>query len=401
MLFVDFFYTLKDHGVPITTQYILEFQEAMDKGLAEDLDDLYNLLRLICVKRIEHMDGFECAFSKYFFGIEMPKAGQRTDLFTLLESKPFKDWLNKQIKDGKLDYSDVRWRIPPNDLFKKFLKTLAEQNEEHHGGSKWVGTAGTSPYGHSGKSSGGLRVMGPSTKKSALKTIGERRYLDYADTAKIRAENLRQALEAFKNMVPAGPKTDLDLDETVYRTAKNAGEIELIFRSELRDKIKVVLLMDNGGYSMDPHAAIVSLVFSKIKDRFKDVKTYYFRNCIYGNIFTDPGRLKKLPTDKFLLQDPDTRVLVIGDASMAHEELLDSEGAIEYGVNDEEPGKVWLQRIHDRFNYSVWLNPITKSYWPEAYGCDTIGAIGNIFHMEDLTLSGIKNAVDYINQQKG
>lgn len=399
MLFIDFFYELKDNGVPITTQYILELQEALEKGLAEDINDLYNLLRLICVKRIEHMDGFECAFSKYFFGIEMPKPGQYIDLFTLLESKPFKEWLDRQIKEGKLEFSDVRWRIPPQELFKKFMKTLAEQNEEHHGGNKWIGTEGRSPFGHSGKSSGGLRI-GPSTRKSALKTIGERRYINYADTAKIRAENLRQALETFKNMVPAGPKTDLDLDETVHRTAKNAGEIEFIFRPELRDKIKVAILIDNGGYSMDPYAALVSLVFSKIKDRFKDLSTYYFRNCIYGNIFSNMQRTEKMPTEKFLLKDPDTRVLIIGDASMAPEELLYRDGAIEFGVNDEEPGKVWLQRISDRFSYSVWLNPIRKSFWPEAYGRETIDAVSNIFHMEDLTLNGLKNAVEYINKQK-
>ncbi|MDY6964457.1 MAG: hypothetical protein SVM80_00595 [Halobacteriota archaeon] len=399
MLFVDFFYTLKKYGVPITTQYILELQEALDKGLAEDVNDLYNLLRLICVKRLEHMDGFECAFSEYFFGIEMPRAGEYTDLFTLLESKPFKEWLDRQIKEGKLNFGDVRWRIPPQELFQKFLKTLAEQNEAHHGGNKWIGTEGRSPYGHSGKSRGGLRI-GPSTRKSALKTIGERRYINYSDTAKIRAENLRQALETFKNMVPAGPKTDLDLDETVHRTAKNAGEIEFIFKPELRDKIKVILLVDNGGYSMDPFAALVSLVFSKIKDRFKDLSTYYYRNCIYGNLFSNMTRTEKYPTEMLLKQDPDTRVLIIGDASMAPEELFYPQGSIEYGVNDEEPGEVWLKRISSRFKYSVWLNPISKSYWAEAYGNETISAIGKIFHMEDLTLNGLKKAVDYINKQK-
>ena len=400
MLFIDFFYTLKEYGVPITTQYILELQEALEKGLAEDVDDLYNLLRLICVKRIEHMDGFECAFSKYFFGIEMPQAGEHIDFFTLLESKPFKEWLDRQIKEGKIDFGDARWRIPPQDLFKQFLKTLAEQNEAHHGGNKWIGTGGGSPYGHSGKKGGGLRVMGPSTRKSALKTIGERRYINYADTSKIRSENLRQALETFKNMVPAGPKTDLDLDETVYRTARNAGEIEFIFKSELRDKIKVALLLDNGGYSMDPYAALVSLVFLKIKDRFKDLNTYYFRNCIYGNIFSDMSRTKKYPTEKLLAQDPDTRVLIIGDASMAPEELFYADGAIEYGLNDEEPGAEWLKRISNRFRCSVWLNPIRKSFWPKAYGDYTIAAIKEIFYMEDLTLGGIKNAVSYMNEQK-
>jgi hypothetical protein len=399
MFFVDFFYTLKNYGVPVTIQYILELQEALEKGLARDIDDLYNLLRLICVKKIEHLDKFDRAFSKYFYGIELPKSEEITNLSKLLENKPFREWLETQIIEGRLKTDDIRWKLPPEELFKRFLKTLAEQTEAHHGGNKWIGTGGTSPFGHSGKSYGGIRVYGTSERRSAIKTIGERRYINYSDDAGLKAENIRQILGTFKNMVPIGPKTDLDLEETIYRTAKNAGEIEFVFKSELRDNIRVALLIDNGGYSMDPYVSLVSLIFSKIKDRFKDLSTYYFRNCIYSDIFSDPQRLKKYPTKKFLSENPDTRVLIIGDASMAPEELFSPRGAIEYDINDIEPGKVWLQKIRDRFRYSVWLNPIRNSHWSDTYGNRTIRAIRQIYHMEDLTLGGIKNAVAYLNDQ--
>jgi Uncharacterized protein conserved in bacteria len=399
MFFVDFFYTLKNYGVPTTTQYILELQEGLKRGLAGNVDDLYNLLRLICVKRIEHLDNFDRAFSKYFYGIELPASGEMTDLNKLLENKPFREWLETQIKEGNLEPAEIQWKLPPEELFRRFLKTFEEQTEAHHGGNKWIGTGGTSPYGHSGNSYGGIRVYGESERQSALKTIGERRYINYSDNAGLRAENIRQVLGTFKNMVPIGPKTDLDLDETVYRTAKNAGELEFIFKPELRDNIRVALLIDNGGYSMSRYVSIVSLVFSKIKDRFKDLSIYYFRNCIYGNLFSDPQRIKKHPTKKFLSENPDTRVLIIGDASMAPEELFTPRGAIEYGVDDTEPGMVWLQRIRDRFSYSVWLNPIRSIYWSERYGNRTLREIRQIYHMEDLTLGGIKNAVTYLNEQ--
>ncbi|MHC1567794.1 MAG: hypothetical protein ACXQTD_08915 [Candidatus Syntropharchaeia archaeon] len=400
MFFIDFFYTLREYGVPITTQYILELCEALEKGLAENIDDLYNLLRAICVKRVEHIDNFERAFLKYFYGIELPKAGEELYLDSLLENKPFREWLETQIKEGKLKPEEIRWKIPPEELLRRFLETLARQTEAHHGGNRWIGTGGASPFGHSGNSYRGIRVYGTSLRRSALKTIGERRFINYSDDAGLKAENIRQVLGTFKNMVPVGPKTELDLDETIYRTGKNAGEIEFVFKPELRDKIRVMLLIDNGGYSMEPYVNLVSLVFSKIKDRFKDLSIYYFRNCIYGNVFLDPQRLKRYPTEKLLEENPETRVLIIGDAAMAPEELIYPGGAIEYGVDDSEPGKVWLQRIRERFRYSVWLNPIRKNLWSKVHGSWTIREIGKIFHMEDLTLGGIKNAVAYLNDQK-
>ncbi len=400
MLFTDFFYTMKEYGVPITTQYILEFREAVEKGLASNLEELYLLLRLICVKRIEHMDSFERAFAKYFYNLELPAPEDTTNLGKLLENKPFQDWLNRELKKGNLTWEDIHYRMPPDELFKRFIETVMKQMDAHHGGDKWIGTNGSSPFGHSGTSPYGIRVYGDSAYQSAIKMIGERRYADYSSKAELRAENVRQVLGTLKNMVPAGPVTELDLDETIYRTARNGGEIEMVFTGELRDKIKVALLMDNGGYSMDPYMRLIKLVFSKTADRFKELSTYYFHNCIYGTVFTDAARSKPYPMEKFLTHNAETRVIIIGDASMAPEELMMPNGAIDYGVDDGEPGRVWLERMRDRFRYCVWLNPKLKEDWYMTHGSHTIDIIGRIIHMEDLTLEGIKNAVEYLNAQK-
>jgi len=395
MLFLNFFYILKDYGIPVTIENILELEKAMEKGLISNIDELYTVSKLICVKKIEDIDNFDRAFSWYFFGLDLPKIEDISDLYRLLENKPFKEWLDAEIKKGDLKLEDIRWNISPEELFKRFIETMMRQTEEHHGGDRWVGTDGTSPFGHSGRSYRGIRVYGESERMSAIKTIGERRYIDYSADSGLKSENIRQALGFLKNMVPKGPKDEIDLDETVYQTAKNGGEIEFVFKSELRDDINVVILIDNGGYSMTPYARIVSLIFSKMKDRFKDLSTYYFRNCIYGDLFIDPQRIKKYPTEKLLAKKPDTRIIIIGDASMAPEELFLSQGSIEYGVDDSKPGYYWLERISKRFRYCVWLNPIRKSRW-ESYGCRTFQEIRKIFHMEDLTLGGIKGMVEFL-----
>jgi len=395
MLFLDFFYILREYGVPVTIENILEFEKAIEKGLITDIDELYTVLKLIHVKRIEDIDNFDRAFSSYFLGLDLPKIEDISNLYRLLENKPFKEWLEAEIDKGNLRLDDVRWNIPPEELFKRFIETVMKQTEEHHGGSKWVGTEGTSPFGHSGKSHRGIRVYGESGRMSAIKVLGDRRYINYSVDAGLKSENIRQALGFLKNMVPKGPKDEIDLDETIYRTAKNGGEIEFIFKSELRDDINVALLIDNGGYSMTPYARSVSLVFSKMKDRFRDLSTFYFRNCIYGDLFTDMQRTKQYPTEKFLAKRPDTRVIIIGDASMAPEELFSPQGSIEYGVDDSKPGYYWLEQINKRFKYCVWLNPIRKSKW-DGYGSQTFQAIRKIFHMEDLTLGGIKGMVEYL-----
>ena len=218
--------------------------------------------------------------------------------------------------------------------------------------------------------------MGEGGRRSALKVIGERRYIDYSDDKSLSHANLSQALASLKSLKPAGPRDELDLDATIHESARNGGEIELVFRRALLDRIEVVLLIDNGGSSMIPHVALTRLLFAKVRDRFKRHDTYFFHNTIYGTVYKDAQRRLPLPVEKLLQRSPETRLLILGDASMAPEELLYPGGAITWGVHDAEPSLRWLERLRDRFRHSAWLNPIPKESWPEAYGRTTIKRIG-------------------------
>jgi uncharacterized protein with von Willebrand factor type A (vWA) domain len=242
-----------------------------------------------------------------------------------------------------------------------------------------------------------VRVFGEGGKLSATKVIGERRYVDYSDTNTLSGGNLAQALTSLKKLAPAGPRDQLDLDATIYQSARNGGEIDLVFRRDLLDRIEVVLLIDNGGTSMLPHVDLTRLLFAKVRDRIKRCHTYFFHNTIYGAVYKDAQRRQPLATAELLKRSQDTRLIIVGDASMAPEELVYPSGSIyfgeDYGVDDRESSLRWLERLRDRFRHAAWLNPIPKELWPNAYGRATIHRIGEVFPMEDLTLGGIKRAV--------
>jgi uncharacterized protein with von Willebrand factor type A (vWA) domain len=398
---MGFFYELREQGVPVSVKYILDYHEALQRGLGEGgLDQIYTLLRLICIKRLEHIDPFERTFARYFLGLELPPPGEPVDLDTLLESKPFKEWLTEYLEEEGMELKDFYYHERAEELLKRFLETVAAQTGAHHGGGRWIGTGGYSPFGHSGRAVRGFRVGGSSRGRSAIKVLGERRYSDYSPKAELKAENIRQVLGSLKHLVPAGPKTEIDLDETIRKTAKNAGEIELEFTSEIRDKIKVILMIDNGGYSMDRYVPLVRLVFNKMHDRFKELKTYFFHNCIYANIYTDARRISPISTEKLFQESKNTRLFIIGDAAMAPEELVMPGGAISWESHHTETGLSWLQRLRTHFPYSVWLNPIPAERWDYTWGNYTIRKVSEVFHMEDLTLDGLKNTVEYLEIQR-
>lgn len=391
-MFLPFFYQLRDQGIPISLQYILEFYQALEKRLAPDLDRLFILMRLIFVKKVEHFDAFEQTFAAYFLGAQ--RDGSQRFSVQDWEDKAFRRWLEQEIAKGSLP-DDALERLSLPELLQRFWEVAMEQRGKHRGGHTWVGTGGTSAFGHSGTEREGIRVYGDSLYGSALKVIGERRYMDYAASATLRSENLRQVLAALKHMAPAGPPTELDVDATIDRSCRNGGEIELVFKRELRDRIQLIVLLDNGGASMRPYLELVKLVFGQMRDQFRDLDYYYFHNCVYGCVYPDPQRLVPYPIHQMLRRDPNTRVIIIGDANMAPAELMVSNGAIDYFSKVRVPGRDWLQQIRNYFAHSVWLNPIPQTRWPSE--SQTIYQIGEIFPMEDLTLAGIRRAVEWLN----
>jgi hypothetical protein len=391
-MFLPFFYQLRDQGIPVSLKYVLEFYQALERGLAPDLDRLFILMRLIFVKKVEHFDVFEQAFASYFLGVE----GEATPRFSLQawEDKDFSRWLEEELAKGTLS-DDALERMSLSDLLQRFWEVATEQKGKHRGGHTWVGTGGTSPFGHTGAEREGIRVEGDSLHGSALKVIETRRYVDYAASATLRAENLRQVLAALKHLAPAGPPTELDVDETIDQSCRNGGEIELVFKRELKDRIQLMVLLDNGGASMRPYLDLVKLVFGLMRDQFKDLDYYYFHNCIYGCVYSDPQRLTPYPIYQMLRRDPETRLIIIGDANMAPAELMLSDGSIDYFSKVRVPGRDWLWQIRNYFGHSVWLNPILRNRWPQE--SQTIYQIGEIFPMEDLTLAGIRRGVEWLN----
>lgn len=398
-LFPDFVFLLREYGVPASPKDLLDLNAGFVKGLVKNLDDLFIFSRLSFVRRVEHMDGFERAFALYFYGIDIPPVAEGD--MSLLRTKAFRDWLDKAIASGELP-PRAKWDMKPEDLMKKFWETLKEQTKEHTGGNKWIGTGGNSPFGHSGNAEGGMRVGGGAGGGSALKVIGDRRYIAYSNQNTLRSDNLRQALETMKYLKHAGPYDELDLDETIRRTCKDGGEIEIVFKRDLRDKMSLVLLIDNGGYSMTPYVKITRLLFSKLKERFDEIKTYFFHNSIYEKVWVDERRIRSYETEKLLLKKTDTRIVIIGDATMAPEELASPYGSISgFELEDQRPSIQWLHRISQRFPNSVWLNPIPRTRWGGNYGAWTLKQIREIFHMEDLTLGGIKGMVEFLSDKSG
>jgi len=391
---IGFVYQLREAGIPVSVQYILEFYRALQQGLAPDLDRLFLLSRLVFVKRVEHYDAFEQVFASFFLG--KGPASPMPHWEDLVAGKPFQEWLQRQVEQGLLTPDDLR-QFDTEELLSRFWETLLAQEGEHHGGNRWIGTGGRSPFGHGGRAGGGIRVHGRGLHGTAQKVIGERRFVNYSEQSTLATENLRQVLASMKSLRPAGPETELDVDETIARTAKNGGEIELIFRRELRNKLKLIVLLDNGGYSMTPHIPLVKTVFNKIRDSFQDVRYYYFHNCIYGRVYKDPPRREPLKWETLASHGPKTRLVIIGDANMAPIELMASYGSIDMANMERRPARDWLLELKQAFPVSVWLNPLVQKQWK--YESPTIDQIGRIFHMEDLTLAGIKQAVEYLNLQ--
>lgn len=394
-LFVPFMHLLRDYGVPVGLRELMELNEGLEKGIVTSLDSLFIFSRLVFVKRVEHADAFERAFAFYFYDIDIPPVAEGDE--ALFNTEQFRRWLENEILSGRLP-RHAFWHYGSVELMRRFWDTLRQQMEEHHGGSRWVGTGGNSPFGHSGNASRGVRVLGSSKNRSALRVIGDRRYVAYSNKNQLREENLRQALEAMKHMKSEGPYTRLNLDKTIADTARNGGEIELVFERDLRDKISVVLMIDNGGYSMTPFIEITRILFSKMHERFEDLQTLFFHNTIYESLWTDFYRSRALATEALLLRRPDTRVVIVGDAAMAPEELELPGGALDNYTNFNSPSSSsWLKKIAKRFPWCCWINPIPKEHWKRAHGAHTIESIGRMIPMVDMSLGGIKEMVDRLS----
>jgi uncharacterized protein with von Willebrand factor type A (vWA) domain len=390
-MFVNFFYTLKEAGIPISPTSFLRLHKALKLGLVTGLDAFYTAARCILVKSERYFDLYDRVFAHLFHGAELPD-------FTGIDlDAAAQDLLNEWLKDPEalaqaLGISEEELqKLSPEELLKYFLDRLKEQTEAHHGGSRWIGSRGTSPVGHSGFHPGGMRVGGRSMGKSAIKVAMERRYKDYSVDGPLTESQIGEAMKRLRRMVPVGPKDEINIEDTIRATTKNAGEIEIVFDRSLRDRLKVILMIDNGGWSMDPYVELVQTLFNYARAQFKDLKTFYFHNTIYDFVWEDPPRrYKPQRISDFGTWDPETRLVIVGDASMAPYELMATDGSIYVNERSGRPSMDQLNFLQQFFKHAVWLNPTPLRLWPMTR---TIGIITQVFPMFELTLDGLDRAV--------
>ncbi len=393
-MFTDFFYLLKEKGVPVTPTSFLTLHKALEQGLITSLDDFYTSSRSILVKSERYFDIYDRVFAHHFQGADLPEyEGFEVDEIarTLLE-----EWLRDPAAVSRalgVDESELK-HLTPEELIDYFKERLAEQTGQHHGGSKWIGTGGTSPVGHSGYHPGGMRVGGISRNKSAVKVAMERRYKDYTMEGPLTSSTISEALKRLRNMVPAGPKSTINIDATIYQTMKNGGEIEIVFEKSLKDRLKVVLAIDNGGWSMDPHIPVVQTLFDYARAQFKELQTFFYHNTIYSTLWKDPSRFREpVPLEDIARNDPETRLILVGDASMAPYELMIVDGSIHIERRSGTPSITCLKFLAESFPHAVWLNPVPARKWRYT---QTIGIIGQMFPMFELSLDGLEKAVAYL-----
>ena len=396
-MFTNFFYLLRHVGIPVSPTSFLRLQKALGMGLITSIDDFYTASRSILVKSERYFDLYDQVFAHHFEGAEL----KEPDEFELSEvaRAMLQEWLKdpRGLADALGIDEDSLNKLSPEELLQYFLDRLKEQKGEHHGGSKWIGTGGTSPVGHSGYHPGGMRVGGVSRNKSAVKVAMDRRYRDYSQEGPLTQAQIGEALKRLRNMVPVGPKDQVNIDKTIYQTMKNAGEIEIIFDRSFKDRLKIILAIDNGGWSMDPYVELVQTLFNYGRAQFKELKTFFFHNSIYDNLWEDPPRFRKpFKVDDLIRLDPETRFIIVGDASMAPYELMATDGSIHIEERSMKPSYERLRFISETFPRSVWLNPKLSNEWPYTR---TIGMIREIFPMFELTIDGLESAVSYMMQK--
>ncbi len=394
-MFIDFFYNLKEAGIPVTPTAFLCLHKALSKGLVVSMEDFYTVARTVLVKSEKNFDLYDQVFAYQFQGAEFEDPFEEMEIEEALKAM-LEEWLRDpgSLAEALGVDPDKLQKLDLDELVKYFLERLKEQKEAHHGGSKWIGTHGTSPVGHSGYHPGGMRVGGKAGRMSAVKLALERRYQDYSQQGHLGPAQIGEALRRLRNMIPDGPKDRISIEKTMYQTMKNGGEIEIVFDRGLKDRVKVILMIDNGGWSMDPYIEVCQTLFTYAHSQFKEINTYFFHNCIYDYVWEDPPRKKKsLRVADFIKKDPETRLIILGDASMAPSELIAPNGIIYYNETQSGPAIESLDFLVKTFPRAVWLNPKLKEEWPFTR---TIDLISKIFPMFELTLDGLESAIAFL-----
>ena len=386
-MFLDFFYGLRDEGVPVAVQEWQMFMTSLEKGLHDsNLLAFYNIAKATLINSETYYDAFDRVFARVFHGVEGELSANDELNEWLSDPKDFDGLTDEQRK--------MIEELDADELMRRYLETLEEQDERHDGGGRWVGTGGHSPFGNGGEHPTGIRVGGKSKNQSAMKVAEDRRFQEYRTDHTLDIRNVRLALKRLRHLTREGPSDELDLDETVDETCRNAGEIEFVYRADRRNNVRLLLLMDVGG-TMEPYYEPVSRLLTALHEErgLREFKSYYFHNCVYERLGTNADLYVKdaIPTGDILRRfDERWKVLIVGDAAMHPAELMNPRGNINPRFESETRGIDWLMRIREHFDRCVWLNPDPPSDWDHTR---TTKVIGEIFPMYALSLDGIQDAV--------
>jgi uncharacterized protein with von Willebrand factor type A (vWA) domain len=386
-MFLDLFYGLRDEGVPVALQEWMTLLDALQRGLhGSNLLRFYHLARACLVKSEAYFDAFDRVFARVFHRVEGALDITDEVLEWLRDPKNFRRLSPEEL--AALEH------LSTDELMQRFLETLAQQTERHDGGDRWIGTGGRSPYGHGGQHPTGIRVGGTGGGRSAMKVAGERRFRDYRTDVSLDVRQMRVALRRLRQLTRTGLATELDLDETIDETCRNAGEIELVFRPPRRNEVRLLLLMDVGG-TMDPYYEPVSQLLTALHDErgLREFRPYYFHNCIYDHVYMQARltRANAVPTGDLLRQlNERWKVAIVGDAAMHPSELLDPHGGINPHNTSPTPGIAWLHRLAGHFERAVWINPDEHELWDRTH---TTRLIRRLFPMFHLSVDGLGAAV--------
>ncbi|SPA24151.1 conserved hypothetical protein, COG3825 [Cupriavidus taiwanensis] len=391
-MLIDFFFSLRHAKLPVSVKEYLTMLEALKaQVITPSIDEFYYLSRMTLVKDEKHFDKFDQAFAAYFKGVD--------SLVDWKSDIPL-DWLQKTLERelSPEEKAKIEAMGGLDKLMERLKQLLEEQKEKHEGGNKWIGTGGTSPFGHGGYNPEGIRIGGPSKgNRTAIKVWEARSYKDYDDQVELGTRNIKVALRRLRRFAREGADTELDLDDTIHSTAANAGLLDIKLRPERHNKVKVLMLMDVGG-SMDDHIKRVEELFSATKTEFKHLEYYYFHNCLYDYVWKNNRRrhAEKLATwDLLHKYTPDYKIIFVGDATMSPYEILQPGGSVEY--NNAEAGAVWLNRMTEQFPHFVWLNPEPEGLWQYRQSITVINQLMK-GRMYPVTLAGLEQAMKVLSK---
>ena len=386
-MLLNFFFALRKGGLPVSINELLTLLETLKQRIAfANMEDFYHLSRACLVKDERNYDKFDRAFSLYFKELDT--------LEDFLEALIPEDWLRSEFEKSLTDEekAEIESLGGLEKLIEAFKERLKEQKGKHEGGNKWIGTGGTSPFGNDGYNPEGVRVGGEGKQKKALKVWEKREFSNLDDSVELGTRNIKVALRRLRKFTRVGLEEELDLDDTIRSTAKNAGLLDIKMVAEKKNAVKVLIFFDAGG-SMDPYVKICEELFSAAKTEFKHLEYYYFHNMLYDYVWRDNFRRFQEKTETYDLlrtYGSDYKIIFVGDASMSPYEIESPGGSVEY--YNKESGADWMERVTNTWDRVVWLNPVREDYWEHTPSIQRVRQLVEN-RMFPLTLGGLEEAM--------